>query len=682
MNLYKKLNLNPVKYEPDVWVSRLVILKRITPNLEIIRDIQLTRGLNIIWAEETDNYGNPAEITGHSAGKTTFCRLLRYIFGERTFGTKTAMELIRKALPDGYVAAEIHVCNRKWAVRRPFGSGRMSYIKENASIEELLEHKGNTVTQDSYHKEIGLEDLLNGLGTSDIVQTGEAIQWAHILSWCTRDQEARFQNIHEWRSPRSEAEAPSFRFPKAGPLFVIRTVLGLFLPDELKNEERLAKLQQEKDRLAEEIENKRREPQYRVNLYDSRLRELLRSFLTNESDIDSRPLRSGALFPEDLERLTERVKNEIEKEIEETEQERIIHQELIENSGSDVRGLNKEFDQWEVSIAISNAADHELEVGLSKQVEKSRKIEQLKDKPCPFGGVLVQECSYFINRQKILKITDLKDAQLMKQAEERRNEELGRIEVIKKRIQSDIDIISKQREQAIIKRDFLQSHVINQREKLRDLINTYKDLLSWIEKHDRPAENEELNMLRKKHEAVEKKIVTIENELAKLLQQHKANRELLGSIFSGIVRSVLPSDNYDGEIGLEKRELSFRITHGPAMTGEAVETLSVLLADLCSLVYSTVSEAAHFPGFLLHDSPREADLSIGIYRSFIRFIAGLQDHFGSSDSCPFQYIMTTTTPPPDELNSDQFIKLRLNASRTEELLFRSNIATSRQSKAF
>ena len=136
MDMYKELKLKPVRSQPTVWVSRLVILERLSPEPVIIRDIALTRGLNIVWAEEPENDDSDAEICGHSAGKTTFCRFLRYVLGENTFGTKDASELIRKALPDGYVAAEIHVGGNKWAVRRPFGSGRMSYIKQDATIEE------------------------------------------------------------------------------------------------------------------------------------------------------------------------------------------------------------------------------------------------------------------------------------------------------------------------------------------------------------------------------------------------------------------------------------------------------------------------------------------------------------------------------------------------------------------
>jgi len=678
MNLYKTLKLKPVRSEPDVWVSRLMILERIAPDPVVIRDIALTRGLNIIWAEEAEDDSPSAEITGHSAGKTTFCRLVRYVLGERTFGTKAAMELIRRAFPEGYVAAEIHVRSKRWAVRRPFGSGRMSYVKQDASIEEMLQERAGAVSQEEYPKKLGFEELLDELETGQIVQTAENIQWTHILAWCTRDQEARFQNIHDWRSPRSEADTPSFRFPKAGPLFVMRAVLGLFLPDELKGEERLAELQHEKDRVTKEIEDKRREPQFRVNLYDYQLRRFLKSLLPNEPDIDSRPFRSGELFPEDLERLTERARETIEKSIKADEQGRLALQAQIDDLGADLRRQERELAELDALFNLDSAAGVELDRGLAQRQEQRKRLEDYKDKACPVGGVLIRECTHVQERQQILQIKQLQDAHAMEQAEARRAEECKKIEDEKDRLRKAIEQIKEERQHALEKRNALVARIRETRDSIHDLQRTRDELAMWMQKRDRSGGYEELDLMRQNLDTVESEIVKVENELSELLRQHDENRERLAAIFSGAVRSVLSSDGYDGQVNLENRELVFRITRGPAMSGEAVETLSVLLADVACLIYNTVYDKARLPGFLMHDSPREADLGIRIYRSFIRFAASLQEHFGGPDKCPFQYLITTTTAPPEELRTAEYVRLPLNASAAEGLLLRRNIALTRE----
>ncbi|RJR40838.1 MAG: hypothetical protein C4576_19400 [Desulfobacteraceae bacterium] len=678
MDLYKELNLEPVQSEPDVWVSRIMILERITPSPVVIRDISLSRGLNIVWAEEPENDDPTAAITGHSAGKTIFCRLLRYVLGERTFGTRAVMELIRKAFPDGYIAAELQVRGRKWAVRRPFGSGRMSFIKGEASIEELFEQRGASVTQESYPQEIGLESLLDELETGGIVQTGETIQWAHILAWCTRDQEARFQNIHDWRSPRSEAETPSFRFPKAGPLFVMRAALGLFLPDELKGEERLAELLRDKDRLNKEIEDKRREPQFRVKLYGQQLRQALKTILPDEPDIDSRLFQSDELFPEDLRGLTVKAREKTEKSIENDEQELLNLQAQIDELGAELGRQERELAEMETFFDLNGAASRELSAELSKSDERRNKFNEYKHKLCPFGDIYVRDCQYVQDRQRIIHISDIQDTHAIEQEEARRAVARQKIETEKINLRKEINQIKEERQNSLERRGALMARIRDQQELIRTVERSHDELIVWKQRLDGLGSYEELDQLRRKLDSTEKEIARFEQDLATLLQQHNENRRRLGSIFSGAVRSVLSSDRYDGRVSLANRELAFHITQGPAMSGEAVETLSVLLADVAALIYNTVSDKAHLPGFLLHDSPREADLGIRIYRSFLRFAASLQEHFEGAERCPFQYFITTTTAPPEDLR-DKYMKLRLNASNANGLLLRRNIAAEAES---
>ena len=630
-------------------------------------------GVNIVWAEEAEDTDAKANITGHSAGKTTFCRLFRYVLGERTFGTKPAMELIRKAFPDGYIAAELHFRGRKWAVARPFGSGRMSFIREDVTIEKLLAQRGRTITQESYPKEIGLESLLDELETGTIVQTAEQIRWSHILAWCTRDQEARFQSIHDWRSPRSEADTPSFRFPKAGPLFVMRAVLGLFLPEELRAEERLAELQVEKDRLNKEIDDKRREPQFRVTLYEHQLRQRLKFVFPEERDVDSLPFRSNNLFIEDLERLTQKARSSFEELIEKGEFERKGLQKQIDEFGVELLLQQRTLDNFEVLFALGDSATLELNTAISKRQEQRMHIEELKDSLCTLGDILIEDCSHIQTRQRLLQITELQDANAMKQAEASRTEERQKINDKKAAIQEEIECIKASRQNTIERRDDLAARIREQKYSMRKIVDIYDELVTWSQRRDKRVGYEELERLRRELDSVEKEAAGIGSELGSLIRQHEKNREQLTAIFSGAVKSVLSSERYDGLVSFDNRELAFRITHGSAMTGEAVETLSVLLADVATIIYNSVSRKAHLPGFLLHDSPREADLGIQIYNSFIRFVASLQEHFGEAANCPFQYIITTTTAPPAELQTDKYVKLQLNASSAEGLLLRHNI---------
>ena len=105
--------------------------------------------------------------------------------------------------------------------------------------------------------------------------------------------------------------------------------------------------------------------------------------------------------------------------------------------------------------------------------------------------------------------------------------------------------------------------------------------------------------------------------------------------------------------------------------GEAIFTLLVLLADMSALIFTIVSEQqSQLPGFLMHDSPREADMDYAVYHSYIRTWGGLQSEFPDPASCPFQYIITTTSEPPEEFRTEQYLKLELDASTPEGLLLK------------
>lgn len=128
--------------EPVFWISRLLLLN--APRLEkdaIIRDIPLRRGLNILWAKPSAvlpaSPTPPSKVTGHSAGKTTFCRIIRYLLGESRFGVPALQEQIRTKLPDGWIVAEVFVHGQPWIVSRSFARWEHRFAVKGSNIEVL-----------------------------------------------------------------------------------------------------------------------------------------------------------------------------------------------------------------------------------------------------------------------------------------------------------------------------------------------------------------------------------------------------------------------------------------------------------------------------------------------------------------------------------------------------------------
>lgn len=680
MAILDALSVHPMVQEPDVWISRLVVFESIAdPEPKIIRDVPFSRGLNIIWAREDDGESPDEGIGGHSAGKTTLCRFIRYVLGESTFGTRQNTKLLHQAFPDGYIAAELHIAGIRWAVRRPFGKKGRTYVLRDATIEDLLQQRGEMVSQEEYSAKIGLEQLCDKLESKTVVRTNEEIKWGHILAWCTRDQEARFQSLQDWRSSRSGHESPTFKFSTAGPLFVIRAVLGLINQDEIALEGRIAAMQRRQALLEKNVEEKLREPQYLIKSNTERLLQYLRPAFPGEKDLETRPFQwpkdNTLHFDQDLETLANQGIHELLGTSTQLDDQVAELQHQIDELGDEYGRLTYLKKRKEDSLAMDHSSIGDIE-NEQNDIEDAReiqaRIEEFAKGSCDFAGIPYDECEYIKARME----TSIPDGDVNEQAIE---DERFRICTRMSRIKTEVEDFQRQitenrRRQKELQgeRNDSQHNAQAFREQAHNLKWVVAELSKWIAFSDNPEDNHELRNLHSTLAEVKAEYPILVNDLRNLSYQHKTKRQLLSRLFSAIVRAVLRSEKYKGVISLNNDgELQFGIANGPAMSGEAIETLAVLLADIASVFYSATCEKASHPRFLLHDSPHEADLAGSIYRSFIRVMAEFHEELGGEKSAPFQYILTTTSAPPNELQNSERIKLHLSAP--DDMLLRCDI---------
>ncbi len=83
-------------------------------------------------------------------------------------------------------------------------------------------------------------------------------------------------------------------------------------------------------------------------------------------------------------------------------------------------------------------------------------------------------------------------------------------------------------------------------------------------------------------------------------------------------------------------------------------------------MHLAVEEKADLPAFLIHDSPREADLDGTLYARLFDLINRWETE--SSEPC-FQYIITTTTAPPTRLQSDEYVPMKMSSTPQAARLF-------------
>jgi hypothetical protein len=202
----------------------------------VIRDIPLRRGLNVVWSPDPGpsaaNVGQNSD-SGHGAGKTLFCRLLRYCLGEATFASEDQRRIIGSKFPNGLVGVEVVVAGAVWSVIRPIGQTRRHLVRQNVSLEELLESK-EAATGIGPLLEV-LSGVVSPSSMSGVVpELRDESSWLFALAWLARDQENRFDHILDWRHPRSESGSSVSSLSKERVLAGVRALLGLLDDEEIR----------------------------------------------------------------------------------------------------------------------------------------------------------------------------------------------------------------------------------------------------------------------------------------------------------------------------------------------------------------------------------------------------------------------------------------------------------------
>jgi hypothetical protein len=179
-----------------------------------------------------------------------------------------------------------------------------------------------------------------------------------------------------------------------------------------------------------------------------------------------------------------------------------------------------------------------------------------------------------------------------------------------------------------------------------------------------------------------RKLHTATGELARLereiedsrASQHSAHNQLaqrnasLNRHFNRALRSLVAMD-VAGTVKLDMRGLHLSFGDRESALGEALATSETVLSLDIACLSAAICGLGFLPRFAIHDSPREADLEPHIYARLFVYLKSLEDAFGGRESS-FQYIVTTTTPPPVEMEGPPYLRLILDARREDGLLLR------------
>ncbi|CAK0781324.1 conserved hypothetical protein [Gammaproteobacteria bacterium] len=641
--------------EPRLWVRRLGIWA--DANSPPLREIVLRPGFNIIWSpdssDQEDGGNQSGGSLGHGSGKTLFCRLLRYVLGENHFAPDEQRDHIINAFPEGRVGAEIIIDGMPWAVLRPFAPSRRHFAIAERNLEQLLAENSEPT---------GIEPLLHALETcilspevAALIPTEHPRQaWLVALAWLSRDQECRFDKPLDWRSSDSDSGSPVRGQSVEWMLDAVRALIGAIDPQEFQLRMEIEPLKNQRDEATKEIEHRRWEA------------TRLQKKLVTELQLTTRELPPGRLV---IELLRTEAKSKLAQAAQVSPNLDVSNLDFLRQQAmqahSKIERLKQELSSIDAALPLLEKFVNRIkgEMGAA-----STKWDEATNLVCPICAVPIDRAL----AEGCRLSHRLPDPEQAKQRMEKLRQELGREEqhlrearLEQKRLNHELllaqapDDEARLRLQAVEQLQIERNEVWFKAKRLRDDIERLDLLLA-----ERQQQHHALETLTEKIETLRGRAAAFRDGRANVFQQ-------LSLLFDVIIRALV-GKNASGKVVVDGRGLRAVVELGGERTTAAIDSLKVIAFDLAALCMGMEGKT-RLPPFLIHDSPREADLGIGIYHRLFHLAVDLERSSGRQPL--FQYIITTTTAPPETFkNKEQpWLREKLRGAPSNERLMRRDL---------
>ena len=629
--LRRTVQPSPQRSEPNVWFREVRLLEELSQKAEIERRrIMLHRGLNILWAAPEDPDTEQGlyrdGLAGHASGKTLFCRLLRHLLGEQPFGTKAQRDGIASNFAKLWVVASVRINSVSWVVGRPLASAGADFAVQAESIDEVLAGEPPTGGFPEYMKAVAAT-----AGRADELHPDEG--WRHILPWLSRDQEARFANLAQWRESSSEGDNPQTKSIERH--LLMRAILGLL---DLKEPQLRAAIEQAQANLetgTAKVARLESELKGKLELANEGAREIL-----------------GKGAPAEAEALQSRLESMIEvlregfEELEKRPETPAVTaaREKLKQAENAVRDAEKDIIQLPEDVKAKEKDRNEKLL-----LVRNLKTGNVEDPSREAGGWCPNTMQKAINRKCIERAnvstesaTNISD--LEKQATAA-DDEIASLKKRKKDLEKQLPGLQTAQLNAQGAYDAAYRHANKDATALarrEEGAKAVKRLFEQSARSSKDLENQKTVNTGYGNEIDQKK-----KEAANLRSDFDDRLKLFSKDFADIIQAVMGAI-VEATIAITADGFVPHVTRKGELSGAALDTIKTLGFDLAAVVSSIEGRGEH-PRFLIHDGPREGDMARVIYGRFFLYAVELEAAFPSADEASFQYLITTTTPPPKNM---------------------------------
>jgi len=651
---------DPKRPEPALWFRELRILRKLEPgDANEVRRVTLRRGLNVIWAppeegDEPELYGDG--LSGHASGKTLFCRVLRHLLGEKNYGPKTLHDSVATKFDhEVWAVAEVFVDTQLWLVARSLAGTARRFACKGVTMDELL---GGNVTHGDYALFTNAVEAAACGPVLEEAQGGAQFGWRYLLPWLARDQESRFAGLTEWRSSLAESENPQTSAYEQQEL--MKAVLGVLKAEEIRFRVRLHAAEETIKKATEELPAlTRAEKRDYGKLTESLKRAGMKDFTGLENVADLRGRRR--LRAEGLKMALEKAEQDEKLVAAQGAWDKAVSAHTTVDGR--VTQATQTLETTKTALAARTSRRQRLQ---AEGIENPARMEEgMCPKTLPFalkkGCVTPPPGSSIETAMNLGEImTEGDDLERLKKEHEKQLADLkAEQDRLKQRVVSTHTAYEAERKR-------VTDETAEQREWQRQLNGT-SILFESAEESEFAAATE-----RKALEDATKTRDEIKGTVEDLRRDHVATEQRLSDAFADAVRAAM-GGKVEPSVTPTDRGFTLSVKRKGELSGAALETIKVLAFDLAAMVLS-IEGAGYHPRFLIHDGPREADMARLIYERFFLYARKLEQSFDDSETANFQYIITTTTPPPKDMQREgEWLRMTLNTTQTNERFLREDL---------
>ena len=643
---------------PRLWIERINIYN--SPASEgLIRSVSLRPGINIIWAKEpADGAAVGIHANGHGVGKTSLCQLIRYCLADTAKAVTDLRDELQHEFSQGGVGAVIHLGEKVHSVFRFFNPHKDGLAMSGDSIDDLW---GDVLT-DPYRTFESLlsTELMAKVSPTSIPETGQDIEWRHLLAWVTRDQGTRFKSYYSWR----EGEGAGLKRPRQDPPLVMRAALGLMDQSESTLMKEITQLARDHEQSLQKTSQLRQEPE----LIRKRIESELRAFLGVN---DEMPFHADDLFSDSVQGKLKSAREKSESSLSVIDAElAALQSELVERKAAWLL-KKQELERAAINYQLAEAARNRDENSYKELLNQKNKLMSLVGY-CEYGAVKLMDCSHIQNEISKLDAVSLQGKRdqnsIATSIEEWAEKSVKSLER-KNAIQVQLDQLNsyvqeKDRDARLvqIKRDTAALEI----NRAEQLIN---ELTRWQSNSGSETAKQVIASAEESSKQLEALINSTEIKLHQIKNDRSSREKTLHNLTNHLAQALLANEA-DGAFDMRDEDRPFKIL---IRGGEAYRVMEVLLGDLVCL-FDSSNPASAFPGMIIHDCPREADMSSGMYAKFFHLVEQVENDVFKGFA-PYQYIVTTTTPPPGSMQAMPYLREILDPSLDDGLLFKNRFSS-------